>query len=585
MKRREFIQTTAFAAAALGTETLCSYATAKKKPNVIVILTDDQGYGDFSCHGNPVLKTPCMDKVAREGVDFADFHSTPVCTPTRGQLMTGMDALHNHACAVTAGRTILRRDIPTMADFYRKGGYTTGLFGKWHLGHEYPDRPMDKGFDKCVWFKGWGLQSEIEFDNDYVNTRYLDDLQQKQASGYCTDFWFQEAIAWMGQQKTKPFFVYLPTNVPHMPLWAPEQYAGLYKDKVGPDAADFFAMIANLDDNIGRLDEWLKKSGLFNDTIVVLITDNGGTAGRQVYNSGLRDMKASNYEGGHRCACFMRWPGGSFSGGHTVATPTQVQDVLPTLLELCSLSAGKAQLDGMSLVPLLMKQSIKDRMFVVQYGARQRPIKHDAAVIWKQWRLQKGTELYDIEKDRGQTTDVATRFPDIVARMKAYYEDWWARLDPALNSPIPMLIGTKFQNPVLLTSIDWWEVDADNINFVSQGVGGPRGGIWNIQVESAGKYRIELRRWPFHTNKPIGSEGPRATITGRPLTHKYKLIPAQEAVLSVNGAEQHVALTAESVGATFEVQLAKGIGQLHGWFRDAKGIDLCGAYYALLTKI
>jgi arylsulfatase B len=259
--------------------------------------------------------------------------------------------------------------------------------------------------------------------------------------------------------------------------------------------------------------------------------------------------------------------------------------VLPTLLELCSLSAGKAQLDGMSLVPLLMKQSIKDRMFVVQYGARQRPIKHDAAVIWKQWRLQKGTELYDIEKDRGQTTDVATRFPDIVARMKAYYEDWWARLDPALNSPIPMLIGTKFQNPVLLTSIDWWEVDADNINFVSQGVGGPRGGIWNIQVESAGKYRIELRRWPFHTNKPIGSEGPRATITGRPLTHKYKLIPAQEAVLSVNGAEQHVALTAESVGATFEVQLAKGIGQLHGWFRDAKGIDLCGAYYALLTKI
>ena len=121
---------------------------AKKRPNVIVILTDDQGYGDFSCHGNPVLKTPNMDKLAAGGVHFSDFHCSPVCTPTRGQLMTGLDALHNLACCVTSGRTLMRRDIPTMADHFRKGGYATGLFGKWHLGHAYPDRPMDRGFDK-----------------------------------------------------------------------------------------------------------------------------------------------------------------------------------------------------------------------------------------------------------------------------------------------------------------------------------------------------------------------------------------------------------------------------------------------------
>ncbi|MBN1568092.1 MAG: arylsulfatase [Acidobacteria bacterium] len=587
MKRRKFLKTTALSAAALGAAPLYSHVMPKKKPNVIIILTDDQGYGDFSCHGNPILKTPHMDKIAEEGVDFTDFHCCPVCTPTRGQLMTGLDALHNLSCCVTSGRTLMRRDLPTMADFFRKGGYATGLFGKWHLGNVYPDRPMDRGFDKCVWFKGWGLQSEIEFDNDYDNPRYLDGTEQKRASVYCTDLWFNEAISWMSQQKgkDKPFFVYLPTNVPHMPLWPPEQYASLYRDKVGPGAADFFAMIANLDDNVGRLNEWLKKNGLFEDTIVALVTDNGGTMGREAYNAGLREFKASNYEGGHRCACFLRWPNGGFDAGLAAATPTQVQDLLPTLLELCDIPSGKAAFDGVSLLPLLRKKQIKDRMFIVQYGQRQRPVKYDAAVVWKQWRLQKGTELYDIEKDRGQKTDVSAQFPEIAERMKTFYEEWWAKLDPALNSPIPVLIGTNVENPVMLTSIDWWEVDADNINFVSQAVGGPRGGVWTVQVESEGNYRIELRRWPFHTNKPIGSEGPRVTIGGRPLNHKYKLIPAREAILDANGIEKKVRLEQDGVGAVFEVNLSRGKSRLQGWFRDAQGTDLCGAFYALVTKL
>jgi hypothetical protein len=186
---------------------------------------------------------------------------------------------------------------------------------------------------------------------------------------------------------------------------------------------------------------------------------------------------------------------------------------------------------------------------------------------------------------RGQTTDVAAQFPEIAGRMKSFYEEWWGKLDPALNAPIPMLIGTAYQNPVLLTSIDWWEVDADNINFVSQAVGGPRGGVWTVQVESAGNYRVELRRWPFHTNKPVGSEGPRVTINGRPLTHKYKLIPAHEVILEANGTEQRVSVTLEDVGAVFQVDLPKGKGKLQGWFRDAEGKDLCGAFYALVTKL
>jgi arylsulfatase A-like enzyme len=595
MKRRKFLKTTALSAAALGTAPICSYALAKKKPNVIVILSDDIGYGDFSFHGNPVLKTPFLDRIAKEGMEFTDFHVTPVCTPTRGQLMTGLDALHNLACAVTAGRTVPRRDIPTMADLLRKGGYATGIFGKWHLGHEYPDRPMDRGFDKAVWFKGWGLQSEIEFDNDYVNTRYLDGTETKRANVYCTDLWFNEAIAWMTQQKEKgkPFFAYVPTNAAHMPLWPPEKYADMYKDQANPMLAAFYAMMASLDDNIGRLDEWLKKTGIYRDTLVVFMTDNGSafamrggpSAGPQSYNAGLREGKSSYYEGGHRVTCLLRYPEAGFEAGLQAATPAQIQDILPTLLELCEVPRGKAVFDGVSLVPLMKKKQIKDRMFVVQFGQRQRPVKYDGAVIWNQWRLQNGKELYDIVQDRAQKTDVAAQFPEIAAKMKAFYDDWWSKLPPALNEPIPMIIDPAAQNPALLTSIDWWEVDCDNINFVSQAVGGPRGGVWNVQVESAGKYRIELRRWPFHTNKPIGSEGPRRTITGRPLDHKYKLVPAAEVLLETNGVEQKVPVTAESVGATFEVSLSKGRNKLQGWFRDEKGQDLCGAYYALVTKL
>jgi arylsulfatase len=587
MKRRKFLKTTALTAAAVGVSSLYPYAASKKKPNVIVILADDIGFGDFSCHGHPILKTPCIDQIAKEGIDFTDFHVTPVCTPTRGQLMTGLDSLHNLACAVTSGRTLLRRDIPIMAEFFRKGGYATGLFGKWHLGHEYPDRPMDKGFDKAIWFKGWGLQSEIEFDNDYVNPRFLDGLETKRASVYCTDFWFGEAMNWMAQQKDKgkPFLTYLAVNAAHMPLWPPDKYADMYKGKTGPMMAPYFAMVASLDDNFGRLDEWLKQNDLYRDTIVVFMTDNGSAFPQQGYNAGLREGKASNYDGGHRVPCFLRYPEGGFEADLDVSTPAQIQDILPTLLDICGVSPGKAKFDGASLVPLMKKQPIKDRMFVVQYGARQRPVKYDASVIWNQWRLQKGTELYDIVKDRAQKTNVSDQFPEIAGRMKAFYDDWWAKLGPGLSAPIPMLIGTTAQNPVMLTSIDWWEVDADNINFVSQAVGGPRGGYWTVQVETAGRYSIELRRWPFHTNKPIGSEGPRVTINGRALDHKYKLIPAHEVVLEANGAEQCLSVKPEDVGATFQVSLPKGRSKLQGWFRDSEGKDLCGAFYALVTKL
>lgn len=585
MKRRSFLGSSA-AAVALGTAPALM-AAGRRQPNVIVILTDDQGYGDLSVNGNPVLRTPNIDRLAIEGVRFEDFHVTPVCTPTRSQLMTGNDCLHNLACAVTAGRTVPRRDMPNMAELYRRGGYATGLFGKWHLGHLYPDRPMDRGFDKAIWFKGWGLQSEDEFDNDYDRPRYLDGTVEKQADAYCTDFWFREAISWMdGQRRAgRPFFAYIPTNAPHLPMWPPDSHVGRWRDRVDANVDAFFAMIANIDDNVGQLDAWLRETGLFDDTIVVFLGDNGGTLGRNLYNAGLRDFKGSHYEGGHRAFCLLRHPASGFDAGRQVTTPTQVQDLLPTLLDLSGVSPGDTKFDGRSIVPLVRGRDFPDRMFVVQYGLRDRPVKHEAAVVWNRWRLQKGTELYDIVADRSQQQDVAARHPEVVARMRAFYDAWWAALEPGFARPLPVILDADAENPVMLTSIDWWEVDCDNINFVSQAVGGPRGGVMHLQVERAGDYTVELRRWPFHTGKALGSEGPRETIHGRPLTQPFRLIPAREAVLAIDGAGQRAPVSPADTGATFRVKLGKGPCKLQGWFGDGQGQDLCGAYYARVTRL
>jgi hypothetical protein len=349
--------------------------------------------------------------------------------------------------------------------------------------------------------------------------------------------------------------------------------------------AAFFQMIANFEDNLGRMDAWLKQAGLFDDTIVVFTCDNGGTVGRTVHSAGLRDFKSSHYEGGHRVPCFIRWPAGGVDSGTEITTPTQVQDLLPTLLDLAGVSARDAKFDGRSLVPLIRERPFEERMLIVQYGLRERPVKYDAAVIWRQWRLQKGTELYDIDADRGQRQDVAARHPDVVARMRAFYDAWWEERLPEFSQPVPVLLGAPGHDPSILTSVDWWEVDCDNINFVSNGTGGPRGGEWHVDVRTGGRYRVELRRWPFHTDKALGSEGPRQTINGRPLTQPVKLMPAYSIVLAVDGREQSVAVTPESLGGTLEVELTRGRHRLQGWLRGRDGTDLCGAYYAEFTRV
>ncbi|MGQ9562230.1 MAG: exo-alpha-sialidase [Thermogutta sp.] len=570
-----------------------SPAKEQKQPNVVIVITDDQGLGDFSCMGNPILWTPHIDRLAAEGVRLTDFHVAPVCTPTRGQLMTGQDALRNGARSVPAGTNMMWRNVPTMAEIFRSNGYRTGLFGKWHLGDHYPDRPADRGFEKAIWFGGWGVSSDVEFDNDCLKIRYRDANQVSIADRYCTDFWFDQALAWMEEcSKTKqPFFCYIATNAPHGPLWAQEKDALPYRTRVPGQVADFFGMIANIDENMGRLENWLIDSGLRDNTIVTFMTDNGGTAGRKVFNAGLREGKGSYYDGGHRVPCVIRWPAGRIQGGREVNQPTQVQDILPTLVELCRLNVpSSVHFDGIGLATVLRdpQASLPDRMMVVQYGGRTRAEKNDGCVIWGHWRLVKGKELYDVSRDPGQERDVSQEHPDVVEKMRRFYDEWWEKIEPRVYDYQPLLVGTDQENPVILSSNYWAGVDVDNHHRVSAAEGGPRGGPYYLEVTKPGRYRIELRRWPFHCQESLGSPGPKVTVAGRSLENvirSRKALPIAGAVLSIANQELQQESSPDALGIVFDLTLPAGRTTLQGWFRDSQGQDLCGAYYVSVERV
>ena len=569
-----------------GGATLAGGAAPAAKPNVLVILTDDQGYGDFACHGNPVLKTPNMDRLHGESVRFTDFHSAPMCTPTRGQLMSGLDALRNRATSVTAGRAVLRRDLPTMADVFVSGGYRTGIFGKWHLGDNYPYRPMERGFQEAKYFLGWGLSSAPEFDNDYFNGRYRDKGVTRRFDGYCTDFWFREAMSWMRERRAKrePFFCYLPTNTPHGPAWVAEKYSAPYRKPKLP--ADFFGMIANLDENLGKLEAFLQETGLRDDTIVVFMTDNGATGGFQVHNAGMRGRKTQIYEGGHRVPCFVRWPAGGLRAPGDIDVPAEMQDILPTLIELCALRAPSgARFDGRSLAGLLKgsARSLPDRMLVVQYGQILK--KWDACVIWGKWRLVYGKELYDLKTDPGQENDVAAGHAEVAGKMRDHYEAWWAGVEPGLGDFCPISIGSAHENPVSLSSSDWQEVYCDNFRQVSEAAGGPRGAPWNVLVERDGEYEIALSRWPAEQDLPLTAGRPEQKMTAGRL-QAGKAVPITAARLAIAGQELSMKTGAGARSAVFRLRLKGGTRtQLHGWFQDAAGQDLCGAYYAYVKRL
>jgi len=558
------------------------------KPNVIIVLTDDQGYGDLSCHGNPVLQTPHLDRLHAESIRLTDFHVAPMCTPTRGQLMTGRDCLANGAMNVSSGRTFLRRGLPTMADLFAAGGHRCGQFGKWHLGDNYPYRPHDRGFHEAIYYASSHIGSAPDFwNNDYFDDTYTHNGKRKKFSGYTTDVFFNEAMKWMRAQAAagQPFLCYLPTAAAHGPLFVPEEYRERYRDQK-PNVARFFGMIANIDENMGRLEAFLRETGLRNNTILIFMTDNGGTAGVPVFNAGMRGRKVDLWEGGHRVPCFIRWPAGKLRAPGDVTELTEVQDILPTLLDLCGLRKSQSvPFDGLSLARLLRGETdrLPERMLVVQFSRMNAPApqKGDAVVLWQRWRLVADKELYNLNSDFGQKVNVIEQHPDIAAKLRAHYERWWARIAPSVNEHSALVIGSDAENPSQLSPADWEDSFLDQGAQVRNGL--RRNGAWNVVVDREGEYEIELRRWPREADAAIAAGLPPSKHSDGEFPAGVAL-PIAKARLKIADFDQSRPVAASDKVVSFTTKLKPGRRQLQTWFYDVEGREVCGAYYVYMKR-
>ncbi len=582
-------------------------------PNVIIVMTDDQGYGEFSFNGNPVTQTPNIDRLANEGIRFTDFHVAPMCTPTRGQLLTGMDAFRNGAINVSSGRTLLRPELKTMANVFQENGYATGLFGKWHLGDNYPFRPEDRGFEKAIWFPSSHVNSLPDYwDNDYFDDTYLHNGKREKFQGYCTNVFFDEGIKWMQEMadSNKPFFSYIALNSAHWPHFVPDHYRNPIREAMAknPDLFDgidedkrreltsFLAMGANIDDNMGKLLDFLEVSGLDKNTVVVFLTDNGSTFGQDYYNAGMKGRKTTLWEGGHRVPLLIKAPDHLAVQPSVIDELCQVQDLLPTLTSMSGITSIPDKLDGVDLSPLLSgdKESLEDRMLVINYSRMPMfkvnyttenpaiPMRNGAGVLWKRWRLLENRELYDISSDPVQDHDVAAENPEIVAKMRAHLDQWWDEVKETVHEPQRVIIGSEHENPMLISACEWLDVFVDQQIQVRYGP--QKNGVWHLQVAEAGTYEFELRRWPKESGFTLQQGIPETRVTDGTFV-KGVSFPIYSARLKVGEEEKLIQTTENDVAARFTFELATGNIEVQSWFNNEQDDPILGAYYLYANKL
>jgi arylsulfatase A-like enzyme len=418
-------------------------------PNIILVMTDDQGYGDLGWTGNPILKTPHLDAFARQSVRFTDFHVSPTCAPTRAALMTGRHEFKNGVTHTINERERLTLKATTIAHVLKKAGYATGIFGKWHLGDEARYQPNQRGFDEVFIHGAGGIGQTYAGScgdapgNTYSNPAILHNGRFEKTSGYCTDVFFAQAIKWMDERRRRkaPFFAYIAPNAPHAPLDCPDEYFKRYEGKVPDNVAKFFGMIENIDDNfaalVKKLDEW----GVANNALVIFMTDNGGTVGVKIHNAGMRGSKATPYQGGTRVPSLWRWPA-AFRGGADCPALTAHIDIFPTLAEIAGVKLNRAiakQVEGRSLLPLLRDPQAPwpDRFFVTHVGRWERGAAAAAkfekcSIRDSRFTLVNNKELYDLKTDSGETINVIDQHPEAGARLRAAYDRWWEDVQPLL---------------------------------------------------------------------------------------------------------------------------------------------------------
>lgn len=583
----------------LGAASSALLAQPAERPNVVFLMTDDQGYGDLACHGNPVLKTPNLDALHAQSVRLTNYHVSPTCAPTRAALLTGRYSNLAGPWHTIQGRSILHHNEKTVAESFRTAGYRTGIFGKWHLGDNYPSRPQDKGFDEVLIHGGGGIwQTPDHFGNDYFDDTYRHNGRLKKFAGFCTDAFFREAQRFIAQstRAKQPFFCYLPTNAPHGPMWAPAENEARYRDVKGLKEPGFYGMIENIDENVGRLRRYLDTAGLAGNTIFVFTTDNGTAAGAQVFNAGMRGAKGSAYEGGHRVPFFLHWPAGGYAKGRDVAQLTAHIDVLPTLMELTGVArdASGLPLHGRSLAPLLRGQEWAERTVVVDSQREEELLPwRQAAVMTERWRLvspgpggagePRNLELYDVLADPGQKTDLGEREPAVVARLKADYDQWWRLVRSRAGEYARIIIGDPKENPVRLTAHDWHGAGAlATWNQKAILTGPAANGFWALEARP-GRYRLALRRWPAELGLPLGAPytpepGNRERTEGRAISG------IERARIKLGALEREMKVDPGKAAAVFELRLEAGPVEFQTWLVSADGTER-GAYFVDVERV
>jgi len=488
-----------------------SVAQETKHPNVIIIITDDQGYGDLGFTGNPHIKTPVIDDLAKESIRLSNFYVSPVCAPTRSSLMTGRYSLRTGVHDTYNGGAIMASNEVTIAEMLKQANYTTGIFGKWHLGDNFPSRPNDQGFDESVIHLSGGMgqvgdiTTYFKKDRSYFDPVLWHNGKKEAYKGYCSDIFAEEAVSFIEKNHDSPFFCYLSFNAPHVPLQVPDKYYQMYKsidpasgfehdkrpfskmsEKDKEDARKVYAMVTNIDDNIGKVIEKLDELNIAENTLVIFMTDNGPQQTR--YLAGMRGLKGSVYRGGVRVPFFMKLSS-QFKGNKDIAATTAHIDILPTLADICNVALPSNRIiDGKNLVPVLRGEQVDwTNRSLFFYWTRMYPELYNNVALQKgRFKLVGQTsynadildfELFDIDEDPYERNNIVNENTGVANTLKYELDQNFHELansENLVNGP-RIFIGSEKENPIFLNRND---------------AGGERK-IWN-QQEIYGKWRVSI---------------------------------------------------------------------------------------------
>lgn len=575
---------------------LSAQSPSKEKPNVIVVITDDQGMGDLGCYGNPYIKTPNLDEFYKDAVRFTNYHVSTTCAPSRGAIMTGRHTNRLNVFHTITGRSLLFEDEVILSQIFAENGYTNGMFGKWHLGDNYPFRPEDKGFHEVVRHGGGGItQGPDYWLNDYFDDTYWHNGETEKYEGYCTDVFFSEALDFIEANKEKPFFCYIATNAPHGPLNVPKKYLDMYKDNKNLEEQfqRFYGMITNIDDNFKVLEEKLDALNLTDNTILIFTTDNGTAGGNKVYDAGLRGAKGSEYEGGHRVPLFIRWPDGQLTGGKDIDKLVAHYDLLPTFVDLLGFDFDPVEpLDGTSLKPLLYDKNEQwpNRILYMDTQRLQNLVKYRKySVMDDNWRLVNGTELYDMNQDRSQTKNVFDQHPEVVKKLATGYEKWWQSfVDEGVNERYGYIkVGSPNENPSRISAHDmltgkfngiWHQYGAASAVQAT--------GRWKIEFVEDGEYKISLCRFPRESGLAINETFPEQ----KKIIELDRTMPASvksdftEAYLYVADVEESAKIGKGQKEVSFTAKISAGKYDMEAQLID-KDNRVHPAYYVYVEKL